>query len=127
MTETHDQMARRLIASGYRAGSNRYRIVSRIDREDWKEHMARKHAPWSFEEGMRWVIGLGDERAADHYRRVYTKDKIEGVPEEVYRAVKRAGNGAGWGGLSEYRPLLPVGAVPATDWDPDALERLRAK
>ncbi len=32
-----------LIASGYRAVSNRYRIVARIDREDWREEMARRH------------------------------------------------------------------------------------
>jgi len=112
MAETHGQMARRLIASGYRCSSNRHRIVSRIDREDWKEHMARKHAPWSFQEGIEWVEGLGD-RAADHYRRVYSRDKIEDVPEEAYNLVKQAGRGSGFGGLSIYLPLIPADSGPA--------------
>lgn len=68
--------AERLVRSGYRQTSSRFRLASRIDRPDWKEHMASKHAPWCAEEGMRWVELLGAS-AADHYRRVYSRDQIE--------------------------------------------------
>ena len=96
----------RLAASGYRSISNKYRMVARLDRPDWKKHMARQHAPWSFEEGMRWATGLGDG-AADHYRRVYSKDVLSGVSQEVYEVVKRAGGaGCGWGRLTEYLPVI---------------------
>jgi hypothetical protein len=65
------------IKAGYRITSRKYGSVSRIDREDWKEYMAEQHAPWDIEEGRRWVKGLGDRVAADHYRRVYSKDHID--------------------------------------------------
>ena len=67
--------AQQLINAGYRRTSNSYRMVSRVDRPDWKEHMAKQHSPWSFEDGMKWVNGLGSS-ASDHYRRVYSKDTL---------------------------------------------------
>ena len=65
-----------LIRKGYCRISNRHGIVSRIDRSDWKEYMAKKHSPWSIEAGMEWVSFLGTN-AEDHYRRCYSKDTIE--------------------------------------------------
>lgn len=62
---------------GYRITSRKYGMISRIDRDDWKEYMAEKHAPWDIEEGRKWVRVLGDLHAADHYRRVYSKDTLE--------------------------------------------------
>jgi hypothetical protein len=41
-----------LISKGYRVVSRRYSILSRVDREDWREYMATKHSPWSLREGM---------------------------------------------------------------------------
>jgi hypothetical protein len=38
--------------------------------------MAKEHAPWNIEEGKDWVKRLGPAAAADHYRRIYSKDKI---------------------------------------------------
>lgn len=64
-------------AQGYRIVSRKYGIISRIDREDWKEAMAKAHAPWDIEEGRKWVRTLGDRGAADHYRRCYSKDNVE--------------------------------------------------
>jgi hypothetical protein len=64
------------IALGYKCISRRYGIVARIDRDDWLEHMARQHAPWSLADGMKWVRALGRAAAADHYRRVYSKDTL---------------------------------------------------
>lgn len=108
--------ADRLLASGYRCVSNRHRIVSRLDRLDWREHMAREHTRGfrgdpqkNLEEGMRWVRLLGSG-AADYYRRVMSRDQLERIDQEVYMRIKRASPGFGWGGEDEYRDV-----VPATD------------
>jgi hypothetical protein len=65
-----------LVEQGYRVTSRRHRMAARVDRADWREHMARQHSPWDPEgEGMAWVNALGNS-APDFYRRVYSKDKI---------------------------------------------------
>lgn len=100
----------RLAASGYRAISNKYRVVARLDRPDWREQMAAQHAPWSFDEGMRWANGLGDG-AANHYRHCYSKDKLENVSADAYKVVQHAGGAShGWGRLTEYVPVVEVTA-----------------
>jgi hypothetical protein len=102
----------RLAASGYRAVSNKYRMIARLDRPDWLEHMARQYTPWSFEEGMRWATGLG-EGAADHYRRVYSKDVLENISIEDYNTVRRSGGAShGWGRLTEYLPVIEKVEAP---------------
>jgi len=65
-----------LIKRGYRRTNNKYGLISRIDRPDWKEFMAKSHSPWNIEAGMRWVESLG-ESASDYYRIVYSHDTIE--------------------------------------------------
>lgn len=97
--------AQALIDAGYRSVSNAYRHVSRIDREDWREHMARCHVDGfpgdpaaNFQLGMRWATGLGLQ-AGDFYRRVVSRDVIENVPPAIYNLVRAAG-----AGLNEYRP-----------------------
>jgi hypothetical protein len=76
-----------LKAAGYRRASNKYRMVSRIDKPDWLELLARSlHrsvADFYFKSGPN--IGKLDPMWADHYRRVYSSDKLEGVPEEVFK------------------------------------------
>ena len=88
--DDHIAEALRLASQGYRRTSGRHHIVSRVDRPDWKEFMAASQAPWDAErgttDGMDWVRALG-RNAADHYRRVYSKDKIEGVPFETFRLI----------------------------------------
>jgi len=78
---------RDLIEMGYRRTSNRHGLISRIDREDWREEMARKHSPWSFEEGMNWVKALSftPGGAEDHYRRCYSRDCITVTPEKAMK------------------------------------------
>lgn len=79
--------AKELIAQGYRRISNAFCHLSRVDREDWKEYMAKKHSPWSTEEGLRWVeLLVESESATDMYRRGYSKDVII-VPQEIYKQI----------------------------------------
>lgn len=82
----HKRIAKELMGQGYRRVSSKSGVLSRVDVEDWKNKMSNDHAPWSKEEGDRWVMILGDS-AADHYRRVYSNDKIQ-VPLEVSKNVK---------------------------------------
>jgi len=71
---------------GYCRVSNRYRMVSRVDRHDWKEYMAQQHTPWDHELGMQWVEGIGNA-AADHYRRCYSKDVLSNIPEKEFKKI----------------------------------------
>lgn len=79
-----------LTLSGYRGLSNKYRIISRIDRPDWLSWMGAKHSPWNPEQGLQWAIGLGVRSAADHFIACYSQDKIDGIPDTIYRMIKRA-------------------------------------
>lgn len=83
------QIAEDLMAKGYRRTSNKFCHLSRVDREDWKEHMAQNHAPWDIQEGRDWVKAVGPG-ANDFYRRVISNDTIT-VPREVSRHVKTSG------------------------------------
>jgi hypothetical protein len=76
---TPEAVACILADSGYRLTSNRFGIVSRVDR------------PGACKHGF------------DFYRRVHSTDKIEGLPECVCRHL-RVGGPAGDVG---YRPLHP--------------------
>lgn len=73
--DEHRAEAETLALQGYRRTSSKYGMLSRVDREDWQEFMAKTHAPWDINEGRAWVYGLGT-RAADQYRRCYSRDKI---------------------------------------------------
>lgn len=103
---------RRLVESGYRATSNKYRMASRLDRPDWREAMA-DYQTGGFPgdkaknraDGMRWVAGLGSG-AADFYRRVISKDTLCDLPDAVFRVVRAAGS-HGWGGCDEYLEIVP--------------------
>ena len=60
--------ASELIAKGYRRISIRHKMISRIDREDWRDYMAQKlHRP---------VESMTDDIWGDHYRRCFSKDVI---------------------------------------------------
>lgn len=84
--------ANTLIQLGYRVTSNKHRMVARIDRDDWMEHMAKEHSPWDWEgEGMKWINGMGLRSAADHYRRVYSKDKLT-VSASIAKAIPNSGD-----------------------------------
>ena len=71
------------VALGYRRTSRKFGIISRVDRPDWKEFLARK--------GML----IGPERegnGADHYRAVYSKDKITLEPPSLALEVPTSGH-----------------------------------
>lgn len=66
--------AQELLSKGYRRTSNAYCMVSRIDRDDWIEILAKqlRCAPADFYK----LDGTGiDDRWRDHYVRCYSKDK----------------------------------------------------
>jgi hypothetical protein len=71
------RMRHKLILQGYCRVSNRYGIISRIDRPDWKDSMAINHAPWSKEQGMKWVESMSLVDAEDYYRRCISIDTKE--------------------------------------------------
>jgi hypothetical protein len=90
-----------LISKGYCRTSNKYRIISRIDREDWLEviyiqgfgHKADglKSAVQDYYEGKN-ITGFRQETimyeaqsAADSYRRCLSKDNIENIDPELYK------------------------------------------
>lgn len=79
--------AKRLADSGYRCVSNRHRLVSRIDRPDWREYMGQEHTG-----GLDWVNALG-LHAGDHYRRVYSRDQLE-LHRTTFDKLKRITRGA---------------------------------
>ena len=65
----------RLVAMGYCVTSRKFCHVTRIDRPDWRERMAKDRSPWDLREGLEWVTRLGSG-AEDHYRRVYSRDTV---------------------------------------------------
>lgn len=87
-TESNLPLAQ-LILAGYCITSRASNGASRIDRPNWQEYMAKQHSPWDWEgDGMEWVNCLGD-RAADQYRRVYSRDHIT-VPDGYMSAMTKS-------------------------------------
>lgn len=80
---------------GYYVVSRRHRMLARIDREDWREVMAKHHSPWDVNgEGMRWACMKG---MGDYYRRCLSKDTIVIAPDKwdnVLRAIPNSGQGS---------------------------------
>lgn len=80
--------AKTLMRQGYRCTSNRHNMLSRIDRPDWKEVLA-KDMHWTLEQTNAMI----DSRPGawqDQYRRVYSKDHIT-VSQAVYRKCVSSG------------------------------------
>jgi hypothetical protein len=75
-----------LMSKGYRKTSNAYCIVSRVDREDWLEVMARQRncsvADFYNVDGT----GVRDSHR-DHYIRVFSEDNLT-VSPKVLRLMK---------------------------------------
>lgn len=69
-----------LMKKGYRKTSNAYCIVSRIDRDDWLDVLAKERrcsrADFYNVDGS----GVGDQHR-NHYIRVFSKDKLTVAPE----------------------------------------------
>jgi len=73
-----------LKSKGYRYISRKHKIAARIDRPDWKEHMAKMAMPWDEDAGLIWVELFG-RMAPDYYRRVYSKDRV--VTQTLFRGI----------------------------------------
>lgn len=90
--ETEGMSNSELAAAGYRVTSRKHRMIARVDRPKWREHMALMHAPWDPDgDGVEWVNALR-RNSADQYRRVYSEDKvtvqsIEGIPNSSHDCV----------------------------------------
>ena len=83
-----NEYSKHLISIGYRRISNSGFILSRIDRSDWREYMAKSHAPWDMLEGLKWVRCLEKQEgsAEDHYRRCHSKDNLK-VTSDTYKEI----------------------------------------
>jgi hypothetical protein len=68
-----------LMAKGYRKVSNAYCLVSRIDREDWVEVLARSRHCSVADFYNVGGSGIGNQHR-DHYVRVYSKDNLTVSP-----------------------------------------------
>ena len=80
---------------GYRCISRKHRIAARIDRPDWKQHMAARAMPWDADgAGMRWVNLMG-AMAADYYRRCYSQDRVV-LPFHANRFPSSSGDATGY-------------------------------
>lgn len=65
----------RAAALGYRRISKRNKVIARIDREDWLQHMAEH-----FEMGLMELVTAMNEKPGfyeDYYRRNLSKDRHE--------------------------------------------------
>ena len=79
--------AQRLFAMGYRQTSNRFGMVARVDVPDLDAAMEAELPLSSTGKWNRW-----DKE--DHWRRCYSKDKLEGVDEGVMRRLRRMAGAA---------------------------------
>ena len=75
-----------LTQKGYRKISNKYKIVSRIDRDDWMDVLAKKLNCCRADFYMLDGSGIADNWK-DHYIRVYSEDKLT-VSPEIYKLMK---------------------------------------
>lgn len=86
ITDEHRAEAQRLIGMGYRRTSNKYLMVSRIDRPDWVTVLAQhlKRSPAELYE-----IGAPSPAArwCGFYRSVLSKDSLEGIAPEVHALI----------------------------------------
>ncbi len=94
-----------LIFQGYRKISNKYRIISRIDKKNWVSIIYKDHygynnigiykAVETFYNGknikefgfMKETVEYEAKLIADNYRRCYSKDVITDVPIEIFTKI----------------------------------------
>lgn len=76
-----------LTKQGYRKVSNRYKLVARIDRDDWMDILARQLNCCRADFYKLDGTGIANNWK-DHYIRVYSEDKLTVTPE-VYKYMKR--------------------------------------
>lgn len=81
-SDENARQAAELIAAGYARTSWRYRMVSRIDRIDWREHVGL-----TIRKGGEKGPGVTEAMAADSYRRCVSRDTLEGIPSGVFKLI----------------------------------------
>lgn len=69
--------AEELTKLGYRRISSKHKTVSRIDRKDWQQFLL----------DINPNLLLGQDGGASFYRRVYSKDTVEGIPDEIFKGI----------------------------------------
>ena len=90
-TKYKGETAQQLFDRGYVGLSNKYRTVSRIDRKDWLEYMAGKLRRSTAQFYIRTNEGaLTDSTGqwGSFYCSMYSDDKMEGIPQQVYNDLK---------------------------------------
>lgn len=85
------EKATELTKRGYRRISNKYGLLSRIDRPDWKHEVAKRFCPYNFKQGLKRVESYDVSSMEDFYRRNCSEDKIE-VMHEIARLVPNSSN-----------------------------------
>lgn len=90
---TTTMTAEELIARGYRRTSNAYALVTRIDRPDWLNFMAKKMrcSEGRFLQLSETAPPQVDGRWASHYRGVYSEDEHT-VDSERLRKIPSSGH-----------------------------------
>lgn len=124
--------AKKLADRGYRRTSTKHRMVSRIDREDWLEVLAR-HLHRSVAELYIQGTNTISPNWTDYYRRVLSKDTLMNIDPEVHRAIPgSSGDGCGYvppfttAPPPEPKPLIVRGELSFTKlMEPPVLQSLR--
>lgn len=84
-------IAQRMFDAGYMASSNKYRIGTRIDREDWVEFMAKRfsRSVADFYMHRNGELTQSTGHWGEHYCNVFSKHKIEPLPPAIFKELKR--------------------------------------
>jgi hypothetical protein len=77
---------------GYRITSRKHGIISRIDREDWLEFLLEHYPNWRGKNGGLNTSMITELQAADHYRRVFSKDTLEIGKEALRLKIPNSGD-----------------------------------
>jgi hypothetical protein len=79
ITEQHRIEANAYMEKGYRRISNKYCHISRVDREDWKELVAKRFCSWDIKKGLELVERR--KPCSGFYRSVLSEDILTVAPE----------------------------------------------
>lgn len=66
---------------GYRRCSSKYRVVVRVDRKDWQQFL--------IDNGQSFAL-FSREGGSSVYRCLFSRDKIENVPQEIYKTLEHS-------------------------------------
>ena len=75
-----------LKSKGYRQVSRKYKMISRIELSD--EALIKFFIDRNFGSKKSGLPSCSLEQQKDHYRRCYSEDAIEGVPESIFKHLR---------------------------------------